>query len=131
MLSFSVVSDCLWSMDYGGRHGNLLQYSFILSGFFLRILWTEEPGGLWPIGSQRVRHDYSEWAWTIALQALLSIGFFRQEYWSGKPFLFPGCLSDGNKPRSLALQVHSLPSEPLGKTTKPIRRKHIFLRSSW
>ena len=24
-----------------------------------RISWTEEPGGLWSIGSQRVRHDYS------------------------------------------------------------------------
>ena len=22
-----------------------------------RIAWTEEPGGLWSIGSQRVRHD--------------------------------------------------------------------------
>jgi len=22
-----------------------------------RIPWTEEPGGLWSIGSQRVRHD--------------------------------------------------------------------------
>ena len=24
--------------------------------------------------------------WTIALQAPLSMGFFRQEYWSGLPF---------------------------------------------
>ena len=22
-----------------------------------RSLWTEEPGGLWPVGSQRARHD--------------------------------------------------------------------------
>ena len=22
-----------------------------------RILWTEEPGGLWSMGSQRIRHD--------------------------------------------------------------------------
>ena len=27
-----------------------------------RILWTEEPGGLWPTGSQRVRHDCSDLA---------------------------------------------------------------------
>ena len=25
--------------------------------FAWRIPWTEEPGGLWSIGSQRVRHD--------------------------------------------------------------------------
>ena len=29
-----------------------------------RILWTEEPGRLWSIGSQRVRHDWSDWACT-------------------------------------------------------------------
>ena len=27
-----------------------------------RIPWTEEPGGLQPIGSQRVRHDHSNLA---------------------------------------------------------------------
>ena len=26
----------------------------------LRILWTEEPGGLWSIGLQRVRHNWSD-----------------------------------------------------------------------
>ena len=29
-----------------------------------RIPWTEEPGGLESIGSQRVRHDWSNWAHT-------------------------------------------------------------------
>ena len=37
----------------GGGHGNLLQYSFLPGEF----PWTEEPGGLQFIGSQRVRHD--------------------------------------------------------------------------
>ena len=27
--------------------------------------------------------------WTVARQALLSMGFSRQEYWSGLPFPFP------------------------------------------
>ena len=31
--------------------------------------------------------------WTVALQALLSMGFSRQEYWSGLPCLPPGHLS--------------------------------------
>ena len=31
-----------------------------------RIPWTEEPGGLWSIGSQRVRHDWSDLAYTHA-----------------------------------------------------------------
>ena len=32
--------------------------------------------------------------WTEACQAPLSMGFPRQEYWSGLPFPFPGGLSD-------------------------------------
>ena len=32
--------------------------------------------------------------WTVAHQAPLSMGFFRQEYWSGLPFLTPGDLPD-------------------------------------
>ena len=45
-----------------------------------------------------------------------SMGFSRQEYWSGQPFSSPGNLPDpGNKPRSPTLQADSLPSEPLGK----------------
>ena len=35
----------------GGGQGNLLQYSV------WRIPWTEEPGGLWSIRSQRAGHD--------------------------------------------------------------------------
>ena len=40
--------------------------------------------------------------WTIAHQAPLSMGFFRQEYWSGLPCPPPGDLPDpGIKPASL------------------------------
>ena len=51
--------------------------------------------------------------WTVACQALLSMGFPRQEYWSGLPCPPPGDLPNpGIKPRSPALQADSLPSEP-------------------
>ena len=50
--------------------------------------------------------------WTIALQAPLSMGFSRQEYWSGLPFPSPGDLPDPRiKPGSPALQADSLPTE--------------------
>ena len=46
----------------------------------------------------------------------LSMGFSRQEYWSGLPFLSPGDFSDlGIKPRSPALEADALTSEPPGK----------------
>ena len=55
--------------------------------------------------------------WTIAHQAPLSMGFSRQEYWSGLPFPSPGDLPDpGIEPRSPALQADTLTSEPPGKT---------------
>ena len=42
--------------------------------------------------------------WTAAYQAPLSMGFSRQQYWSGFPFPSPGNLPDpGIKPRSSAL----------------------------
>ena len=41
------------------------------------------------------------------------MGFSRQEYWSGLPFLSPGGLPyPGIEPGSPALQVDALPSEP-------------------
>ena len=49
---------------------------------------------------------------TVACQAPLSLGFSRQEYWSGLPFPSPEDLPDpGMEPRSSALWADSLPSE--------------------
>ena len=54
--------------------------------------------------------------WTIAHQAPPSVGFSRQEYWSGLPFPSPGNLPDpGIEPRSAAMQAGTLTSEPPGK----------------
>ena len=54
--------------------------------------------------------------WTVAYQAPPSMGFSRQEYWSGLPFPSPGDLPNpGIKPGSPALQADALNSEPLGK----------------
>ena len=56
--------------------------------------------------------------WTVAYQAPLSMGFSRQEYWSGVPISSPGDLPDpGIEPRSPALQADALLSEPQGKSS--------------
>ena len=48
--------------------------------------------------------------WTVAHQAPLSIGFPRQEYWSGLPCPPPGDRPDPEiESRSSALQADSLP----------------------
>ena len=56
---------------------------------------------------------------TVAHQVTLSMGLFRQEYWSGLPFSPPwDLLNPGIKPpspASPALQVESLPTEPSRK----------------
>ena len=36
-------------------HSNILTW---------RIPWTEQPGGLWSMGSERVGHDWNDWACT-------------------------------------------------------------------
>ena len=53
---------------------------------------------------------------TVAHQAPLSMGFCRQEYWSGLPFPSPRNLPDTViEPVSPALQADSLPTELQGK----------------
>ena len=57
--------------------------------------------------------------WTLAHQAPPSMGFSRQEYWSGLPFPSPGDLSDpGIEPRSPTLQADALSSASPGKHSK-------------
>ena len=54
--------------------------------------------------------------WTVAYQAPQSMGFSRQEYWSGLPFPSPGDLPNlGIEPGSPALRADALPSELPGK----------------
>ena len=48
--------------------------------------------------------------WTVAYQASPSMGFSRQEYWSGLPFPSPGDLTDpGIEPGSPALEANLSP----------------------
>ena len=58
--------------------------------------------------------------YTVAHQASLSMGFSRQEYWSGWPFLPPGNIPNPGiepaSPESPALQADSLPLEPWENT---------------
>ena len=60
--------------------------------------------------------------WTVAYQAPPSMGFSRQECWSGLPFPSPGDLPDpGIEPGSPALQADALPSEP------PVKPQYICM----
>ena len=62
---------------------------------------------------------------TVALQASLSMGFPRQEYWSGSPFPSPGDLPNpGIKLGFPALWVDSLPAELPGK---PLKHSNFLL----
>ena len=54
--------------------------------------------------------------WAVAYQVPPSMGFSRQEYWSGLPFPSPGDLPNpGIEPRSPTLQADALTSVPPGK----------------
>ena len=64
--------------------------------------------------------------WTVAHQAPLSMGFSRQEYWSGLPFPSPGDLPHlGIKPRSLALAGGFFTAEQPGKSSDLITLFYI------
>ena len=54
--------------------------------------------------------------WTLVHQAPLTMGFSRQEYWSGQPYPSPGDLSDpGTEPMSPALAGRVFTTESPGK----------------
>ena len=97
------------------RVGNILSFAHIDSGSIYSD-WMTTCG---PVGwkCQWLSHVcLLVTPWTGAHQAPLSMGFSRQEYWSGLSFPSPGDLPDpGIEPWPPALQGDSLPSEPPGK----------------
>ena len=69
--------------------------------------------------------------WAVAHQASLSMGFSRQEYWSGLPFPFPGDLPNpGVKPASLVSPVLAGGLSTAKLPGKPRRRGGIKVRAS-
>ena len=76
----------------------------------------------WTVKKVESESEVAQWCltlcdpWTAAHQTPPSMGFSRQEYWSGLPFPSPGDLPDpGIEPRSPTLQVEALTSAPPGK----------------
>ena len=69
------------------------------------------------VHAQSLSHVWlSVTTWTVAHQALLSVGFSRQAYWSRYPFPSPGDLPDpGIEPASPALAGRYFTTEPSGK----------------
>ena len=83
---------------------------------------------MWRTGQTSWWHWVSEWVkslslvrlfatpWTVAHQALPSMGFSEQQYWNGLPFSSPGDLPHpGIEPVSPAFQADALTSEPPGR----------------
>ena len=76
--------------------------------------------------SCQVVSDSSATPWTVAHQALLSVEFSRQEYWSGLPFPSPGDLPDlGIESASPALAGGFFTAEPPRKpvSASSVRKK--------
>ena len=91
----------------------MLHSTYIVGPCWLSIyIYSHERAGV----SCSVMSNSFATTWTIACQAPLSMGFSRQEYWSGLPFPSPGDLPDpGIELASPALQADSIPSQPPGK----------------
>ena len=70
--------------------------------------------------SRSVMSDSFATPWTVVCQGPVSMGFPRQEYWSGLPFLSPGGFPDpGIEPLSPALAGGFFTTEPQGKPNIP------------
>ena len=85
--------------------------------FFAYVLFFKIEKWKWKVKVKSLSHvQFFVIPWTVAYQVPPSMGFSRQEYWSGLPFPSPGDVSNqGIEPRSPALYADALPSEPPGK----------------
>ena len=111
---------------------NTCTWAFMTAKFTIAKWWKPPPypsedewiNKMWYIhtGYSEVKSLSRVWLfatpWTVTYKAPPSMGFSRQEYWSGLPFPSPGDLPDpGVEPRSPALQADALTSEPPGRST--------------
>ena len=71
--------------------------------------------------------------WTVASRAPLSMGFSRQEYWSGLPFLSPGDLPDPGMQTGSLMSPELASSLPLVPPGKPniCTDVHIYVHTEY
>ena len=102
------------------QYFNIYKRFLLFFPFKMFIISFDSPSNSLNVGREvkvkslsRVRLFVTQWS--VAYQAPQSMGFSRQEYWSGLPFPSPGDLPHpGIKPGSPASQADALPSEPPG-----------------
>ena len=106
----------------GEETGYLLQYSCLENSMGCTVhgaatSWTQPSDFHFHVKVKSLsRVQLFATPWTVAYQAPLSMGFSRQECWSGLPFPSSRDLPDpGIEPRSPTLHADALPSEPPGK----------------
>ena len=105
----SITASNHWSLTLW--HSIYIYYSLYIHIYMYFYVYMYEWVSEWVKSLSRVW--LFGFPWTVAHQASPSMGFSRQEYWSGLPFPSPGDLSSpGIEPRSPALQAEALTSEP-------------------
>ena len=79
-------------------------------------------------------------SWTVARRGPLSMGFYRQEYWSGLPFPSPGDLPNHENQENLGLPhcrqilywtTRELPGNYQGSTTRESLVTYSSIRPEW
>ena len=119
---------CSLSNDYLGLISFRIDWFdfFAIHGILKRLLWHHSLKAsvlwCWAFFMVQLSHLYMvvvKWlsrVWLFATSWTSSMGFSRQEYWSGLPFPSPGDLPDpGIEPGSPALGEDALTSESPGK----------------
>ena len=103
-----------------------------------RVAWQPQVAGCWISAPTALVFSCVRLLatlWTVAHQALLSIGFSRQEYWSGLPYPPPGDLPnpgiESASPMSPVSQADSLSAEPLRKPHRLQSQEQIQVSTLW
>ena len=115
-------------MDYRGRLEERLYVHVWLIHFAVRLKLMKHHNPTMKVKWGRSAVSHSVTPRTVAHQAPLSMGFSRQEYWNGVPFLSLADLpSPGNEPGAPKFQADALLSAPAGKPIQ-LFSNTIFLK---
>ena len=122
------LAGCIWKQ---GLQWKPLKWSSVYTNVTKEDLCLE----MWRWWPNDLRTPSCVWffatPWTVTHQAPLSMGFSRQEYWSGLPCPPPDLPDPGTKPRSPVLRVDSLPLSHQGSLAMWYHFQRRSLFTQW
>ena len=128
----SIIINPIWNQQMGLQNSCFILWNQVhwpwawVAGIMTNLICRMRGGKNCLLFSHEVMSDSFATPWMVAHQSPLSMGFSKQECWSGLPFPSPGDLPDpGIEPVPPALAGGFFTTEPCGKPKLKIKVRKI------